>query len=91
MRHLESTAAAIRSDKTGWTCPLNVKWTDEEDKALSTAVAAHINTETGAVDWKEVQKTLRPILPRRTVHDTSDNLRTRWRGIGRAMRWIRPA
>ena len=84
MRHLEPTAAAGRIGKAG-----NVKWPDEEDEALSTAVAAHINTETGAVDWNKVQKTLRPILPRRTVHDTSDNLRTRWRGIGRAMRWIR--
>ena len=84
MRHLEPTAAAGRIGKAG-----NVKWPDEEDKALSTAVAAHINTETGAVDWNKVQKTLRPILPRRTVHDTSDNLRTRWCGIGRAMRWIR--
>ena len=65
-------------------------WTDEEDKALSMAVAAqhrdrshgvYINTETGVVHWKELQQALRLILPRRTMHPSPDNLRIRWRTI----------
>eukprot|EP00964_Phaeocystis_antarctica_P143549 scaffold109116_cov66-Phaeocystis_antarctica.AAC.2 len=76
VRHLEPTAAAGKIGKTG-----NVKWTDEEDKALSNAVAAHPNAVFGAVDWKAVHKALRPILPRRTIHHSPENLRTRWRNI----------
>ena len=76
VRHLEPTAAAGKIGKTG-----NVKWTDEEDKALSNAVAAHPNAVFGAVDWKAVHKALRPILPRRTINHSPENLRTRWRNI----------
>ena len=84
VRHLEPAAASKKEIGQG------MPWTDEEDKALSMAVAAqhrdrshgvYINTETGVVDWKELHMALRPVLPRRTMHPSPGNLRTRWRTI----------
>ena len=79
VKHLEPTAAGKKESGQ-----LLAPWTDDEDEALSMAVAAYINTETGVVDWKEVQKALWPVLPRRTKNPSPDNLRTRWRKIRKA-------